>query len=174
MSALKCVSSNSILQDLLKIRGFQKSHILKPNELGIYETDKPCEAYHKYDWYAFRAPELDAKKPHGKPVDIWSLGAMLYMMSTGVPPFRGTGRTLRKNKRDAYICNDITAPSEELQDLISKMLQPDPLDRITIDQVLDHPWMFDESDADFSLARSIFQDWSRKRARRHSSRRNNA
>ena len=137
-----------------------------PNQVGIYETDKPCQVYHKYDWFAFRAPELDAKKPHGKAVDIWSLGAMLYMMSTGVPPFRGSGRTLRKNKRDAYICNDITAPSEDLQDLISKMLRPDPLDRVTIDQVLDHPWMLDDSDSDFSLAKSIFMDWSRKRARR--------
>ncbi len=38
------------------------------------------------------APEVVAGKGHGKAVDWWSVGILLYEMLCGVPPFRARGR----------------------------------------------------------------------------------
>lgn len=38
------------------------------------------------------APEVVAGKGHGKAVDWWSVGILLYEMLCGVPPFRAKGR----------------------------------------------------------------------------------
>ena len=35
----------------------------------------------------YLAPEILLKKGHGKAVDWWTLGAILYEMLTGLPPF---------------------------------------------------------------------------------------
>jgi len=38
------------------------------------------------------APEVLLKKGHGKPVDWWTFGSILYEMLTGLPPFYTTDR----------------------------------------------------------------------------------
>jgi serine/threonine protein kinase len=40
----------------------------------------------------YMAPEVVAGKGHGKAVDWWSVGILLYEMLCGVPPFRARGR----------------------------------------------------------------------------------
>jgi serine/threonine protein kinase len=80
----------------------------------------------RYDWYAFRAPELesvtvllnhddddeeeDTEEDHTTTtttttaIDIWALGIVLYMcFSGGLAPFRGSGSTLIRNKARARI-----------------------------------------------------------------------
>jgi hypothetical protein len=82
----------------------------------------------QYDWYAFRAPELESvtvllnhddkeeenteDDDHSKhtntttttAIDIWALGIVLYMcFSGGLAPFRGSGSTLIRNKARARI-----------------------------------------------------------------------
>ena len=40
----------------------------------------------------YMAPEIVAGKGHGKAVDWWSIGILLYEMLCGTPPFRAQGR----------------------------------------------------------------------------------
>ena len=40
----------------------------------------------------YLAPEVLARKGHGKAVDWWSLGAIVYEMLTGLPPFYSKDR----------------------------------------------------------------------------------
>jgi serum/glucocorticoid-regulated kinase 2 len=35
----------------------------------------------------YLAPEVLLKKGHGKPVDWWTLGCLIYELITGLPPF---------------------------------------------------------------------------------------
>ena len=74
----------------------------------------------------YLAPEVLAKKGHGKGVDWWSLGALIYEMITGLPPFYSRDRNVLFNN----IMNaDLTYPdylSPEVKDLLSHLFVKNP------------------------------------------------
>lgn len=76
--------------------------------------------------------------------DIWSSGVILFMMITGNVPFSGNGIALIKEAIKAAKI-DYTRPvwksvSADVQDLIKKMLEPNPSKRLSAAQVLNHQW----------------------------------
>lgn len=78
------------------------------------------------------APEIVRKEEYrGPPVDIWALGVVLFVMLTGVFPFKGN------TDKELYtkICNsqhpNIDYLSIEAQNLLKLMLNVDAKDRIT-------------------------------------------
>jgi serine/threonine protein kinase len=88
------------------------------------------------------APECLAKQKYSGPAsDVWSLGVLLYSMVTGDRPWTSSNF--------AQLVNEImmaryTLPdwlSENCRDLIGKMMRAMPEQRITIEEVLAHPWM---------------------------------
>ena len=163
----------SLLQGLVQLRGFQQAVLLQQENKSRYtssawSTDVPVAHSGRWDWYAFRAPELDDMKRHGTAVDVWSLGACLSMLLTGLPPFRGTGRELKRQKqRGTTAPYDIVVPSPPAQDLVRRMVCAEPSERLTLDQVLTHEWMvvgdeYDEQNVDLTLAQVFLQDWGQK------------
>lgn len=93
---------------------------------------------------SYAAPEIVARKAYeGPPVDVWSLGVVLFAMVAGYLPFHASGG----NKQD--LCNKImagtyTAPdwlSAPMRDLLARMLTVDPERRITFAEVWSHPWV---------------------------------
>lgn len=80
-------------------------------------------------------------KNHDEKVDIWSLGVLCYEFLVGKPPFEN------EECRETYrkILNvDVHFPetiSSDAKDLILKLLQKDPMQRLQLDQVLNHPWI---------------------------------
>ena len=90
---------------------------------------------------AYIAPEILRDKGYeGFEVDIWSAGVVLYAMIYGTVPFRaGNMGELRKLIiKGKYALKDDV--SEDVRDLLGKMLESDPKKRLTIPQILCHRW----------------------------------
>lgn len=104
-------------------------------------------------WSAFVAPEIESEFYHDHRVDLWSLGAIIYMCLTGTAP---TG-----------IQNlfEVVVPSPDAQNLVRNLLKHDPRERLSLNEVLNHPWMTEDDDVlgqhDLGLAKVFFGDWFR-------------
>ena len=90
----------------------------------------------------YASPEvIQAKNYRGDRADIWSSGIILYAMLTGTLPFDSDGTDHRVVCR-LVIQGRYTFPegmSSHAKDLISRMLQYDPRDRIPMKRMWDHP-----------------------------------
>ena len=79
-----------------------------------------------------------------KPADIWSAGVLLHLLLSGTLPFMGTKDRLYNQILEAQI--DFDSPQwdkigPDAKDLLRKMLTREPDKRITIHEVLSHPWL---------------------------------
>ena len=98
--------------------------------------------------YQYMAPELIKKEddPYDLSVDIWALGVVLFELTHGYSPFSSNENAeypeVYKNviSMNYHIEKEIT---NNCKDLIKKMLTPDPEKRISIEGVINHPWMKD-------------------------------
>lgn len=88
----------------------------------------------------YRAPEMLTGKYDYK-VDIWSLGCVLYEMCTLEPPFHSNDVFLFQNLADTNIAMKRVTDfySNELNNLIEKMLIFDPNKRYDTNQLLSEP-----------------------------------
>jgi len=82
---------------------------------------------------------------YGKGVDMWSLGVSLYHMLTSQLPFNDQDRMIlfKKIEKGLY---DFPLElwigiSDEAKDLVKKLLDINPITRITAEQALHHPWI---------------------------------
>ncbi|XP_048080578.1 phosphorylase b kinase gamma catalytic chain, liver/testis isoform isoform X1 [Ursus arctos] len=98
----------------------------------------------------YLAPEIlkcsmDETHPgYGKEVDLWACGVILFTLLAGSPPFwhRRQILMLRMIMEGRY---QFSSPewddrSNTVKDLISKLLQVDPEERLTAEQALQHPF----------------------------------
>ncbi|KAF3841253.1 hypothetical protein F7725_007115 [Dissostichus mawsoni] len=70
-----------------------------------------------------RAPEILMRSGHNRAVDWWSLGALMYDMLTGAPPFTGENR---KKTIDKILKCKLSLPpylTQEARDLLKKLLK---------------------------------------------------
>lgn len=91
------------------------------------------------------APEMLRSDPHGRPVDIWAGGVVLYILLSGKFPFGGKNESeyyQRVLYKQVYFPTDEWASvSTEAKDLVRGMLCKDPQKRLTADECLRHPWL---------------------------------
>ncbi|GMG51324.1 unnamed protein product [Ambrosiozyma monospora] len=86
-------------------------------------------------------PEMVEAKNHGKTVDVWALGILMYEFLVGRPPFEEENSKMTY-KRIANV--DLRIPnyvSPDAADLIKRLLRYDPDKRINLHDVLVHPWI---------------------------------
>lgn len=89
----------------------------------------------------YAAPEIIMGRAYGgMEADVWSMGVILYAMVAGSLPFDDDSMTqlFFKIKNGRYTMPNFI--SEEVQDLICRMLQPNPVRRSTMKEVREHPW----------------------------------
>nr|CAD7197367.1 unnamed protein product [Timema douglasi] len=93
---------------------------------------------------AFMAPEaLNNSTFSGKASDIWSMGVTLYAFVYGnIPFYNDNVLTLyKKIQNDSVQFPKDPRVSDELKDLITRMLHKDPCQRLTMPEVKSHPWV---------------------------------
>lgn len=110
---------------------------------------------------AFMAPEILLDKNYGKPVDMWALGIMTYMMFVGGFPFTSdnTHELIRNISRSHEIIQNEPALkySPHLKDFIMGLLNEDPNKRLTSKEALKHSWIQGIGDG-LGLRRSFPQE----------------
>ncbi|KAI9635176.1 kinase-like domain-containing protein [Dioszegia hungarica] len=93
---------------------------------------------------SYVAPEMIMGQPYGKGIDIWALGVLTYEFITGEEPF-GTDTSSGTRFTQARICRvDLRIPeyvSAEARDLIHKLLQLVPSERLPLAMIPDQPWI---------------------------------
>lgn len=91
------------------------------------------------------APEVLQRRGYGKECDMWSVGIIAYILLCGYPPFRGrtVNDTLRIILRGKYSFpeREWSKISPSAIDLIGKLLVQDPKQRLSADDVIQHPWL---------------------------------
>ncbi|KAL0084911.1 kinase-like domain-containing protein [Phycomyces blakesleeanus] len=98
----------------------------------------------------YAAPELVVTDGlyTGSAVDIWSCGVILYAMLCGYLPFDDDPANPKGNNINLlyrYILSTQLAfpihVGPEAQDLLQKMLVPDPVKRSSLQSIINHPWL---------------------------------
>lgn len=93
----------------------------------------------------YMAPEILNKENYSKGIDIWALGILLFELVHGHPPFGSEDRhmdyheMLEEIKINGFVTKN--GVSDNYCDLLNKMLEIDSSKRISIEEILQHPFI---------------------------------
>ncbi|XP_075621595.1 SNF-related serine/threonine-protein kinase-like [Balearica regulorum gibbericeps] len=134
---------------------FQEQGVVKLTDFGFSNRFQPGKMLTtSCGSLAYSAPEILLGDEYDAPaVDIWSLGVILYMLVCGHPPFQEANDS--ETLTMIMDCRYTVPPhvSAQCADLISRMLQRDPKQRASLEQIEGHAWLqgVDPSPASRSL-----------------------
>lgn len=142
-----CHEHDIVLRDL-KLRKFtfqdhEMSHVVLESleDASILQNgdDSLCD---KHGCPAYVSPEiLNATSSYsGKCADIWSLGVILYTMLVGRYPFHDKDPSVLfgKIRQGKFTVPDSVSPQAKC--LIRSLMRVEPSERLTAQEVLEHPW----------------------------------
>lgn len=105
----------------------------------------------------YMAPEIALKQEYSKSIDVWALGIVMYnLLSRGGHPLHLKGESLDlyeeklARKEKLYFDDSFSSLAK---DLISRLTSYSPVDRLTVDQALTHPWITRSHSARVPLTR---------------------
>mmetsp|Transcript_86211 Transcript_86211/g.222037 ORF Transcript_86211/g.222037 Transcript_86211/m.222037 type:complete len:571 (+) Transcript_86211:82-1794(+) len=91
--------------------------------------------------HTFRDRESGLPSGYGTQADMWSLGVILYIMLSGLPPFEEDGlyEQILEGKYE-FDVREWTEVSPEAKELVRQLMTVDPKGRLTVQQALSHKW----------------------------------
>ncbi|XP_057614311.1 putative sperm motility kinase W [Chionomys nivalis] len=145
VSAIRCCHDHDIVH-----RDLKPPNILLDAhgnvKLGDFGLATRCRAgtvlYGRCGTKSYNAPEMILREGYdGKKADVWSVGVLLYFMTTGHHPFKGS--TLEETEKKITIgMYDIPAHiCGQLENLIHQILTVAPERRPSIEDLQHHPWV---------------------------------
>jgi len=119
----------------IKLVDFGLSKIIGPNET----CNEP------FGTLSYVAPEVLLQQPYGKAVDLWSIGVITYLLLSGSLPFDDPEDS-EVARQTIYDTPDFTEPvwdkvSKKAKNFVERLLVKEPENRMTLEQVLEHPWL---------------------------------
>ena len=147
LQAIKYIHSKGIIHRDIKLDNIliDLNNNIKLCDFGVskmitYENEKLKD---QCGTPAYIAPDILENQGgyFGPPVDLWSSGIVLYAMLNGAVPFKADNlKELKKIIIKGKFDLKINKLSFEANDLLHKLLEVNPLKRITVDEALNHPW----------------------------------
>lgn len=141
--------------DHLYLSDFGAAQMFKDDELPmINRTDGTM---------AFIAPEMcSGEEFNGKLADIWAIGATLYMMIFGRPPFiEESAQALVEAIQEGQVSyprreviegdNNVQTQNMTVENLLQRILEKDVSKRATIQEIAIHPWCSNGGRDDFLM-----------------------
>lgn len=128
----------------LKIPSFHNNdHHYQQNQRALITPQTPCGK-----WYYLSPEVCQSEQPFDGPtVDLWAAGVILFIMLTGIPPWEEPRMSDENFKlmSTGHLFEILTERrvglSVDAMDLLQRMFWLDPTDRLSLEQVCDHPWV---------------------------------
>uniref|UniRef100_R7W5T8 Serine/threonine-protein kinase ULK3 n=1 Tax=Aegilops tauschii TaxID=37682 RepID=R7W5T8_AEGTA len=129
---LSCLGSDAIL----KISDFGLSRVLHPGEYA--ETACGTRLY--------MAPEVMLFQKYDDKVDLWSIGAILFELLNGYPPFRGRSNVQMLqciNRTGSLPFSQLVVPSlhPDCIDICTRLLCTNPVKRLSLQEFINHGFL---------------------------------
>jgi len=145
-----------------------ETSIIKVSDFGLARfIDDEALATTTCGTPGYVAPEILSQKPYGQECDYWSIGVVLFILLSGMPPFYDEDNFVlfEKIKKGEF---DFSAPSWDSisdgpKDIISKLLIVDPSQRIKPSDLLKHPWIKGEIAGQDIGVLGKMREWNSKR-----------
>ncbi|XP_072564212.1 serine/threonine-protein kinase PLK3-like [Paramormyrops kingsleyae] len=141
IGALRHIHGKGIVHRDLKLENLLLTEALglKVADFGLATKLEPLESRQKRfcGTREYAAPEVWKMEGHGPESDVWALGCIMYTMLVGAYPFDGDAEEIKQRVTKV----EYTLPkslSSSAKTLISWILQKNPQDRPTLEQILNH------------------------------------
>lgn len=113
------------------------------NFVDPFSTEPQSEMKSLVGTGCYMSPEVIDARGHGKPVDLFASGVLIFRVISGHLPFRGNSLRECYNQaiqgRPDFSGNEWDKTSDSFKQLCTALVEPDPSNRPTAEEALAHP-----------------------------------